>query len=155
MRGFTLIETVIYIALLSALMAGALTACADLIESAGTSNAHATIQDEGSFASRKLQWALTGLTAAPAISGSSCAQTLSLSKTGAQNNPIVFQYDSAGKSIEMKEGASGPYAITTSNVSVSCLSFSSIPAAGSGPSGVSASFVMNGTTFAVTAYLRQ
>ncbi len=155
MRGFTLIETVIYIALLGILLTGALVASADLIESAGKSNAHATVQDEGSFASRKLEWALTGLTAAPAISGSSCAQTLTLTKTGAQNNPIVFQYNSATKAIEMKEGLNGPNAVTTSNVSVSCLSFTNIPATGSGPSGISASFTINGVVFGVTKYLRQ
>jgi len=156
MRGFTLIETVIYIALLSVLLTGALIASADLIESAGKSNAHATTQDEGSFVSRKLEWALSGLTAAPTIDASvACQNKLTLTKTGALLNPVVFQYDSATKAIQMKEGGTGPNAITTSNVSVTCLSFSSIPASGSGPSGIAASFVINGATFSVTKYLRQ
>lgn len=156
MRGFTLIETVIYIALLGFLMTGALTASADLIESAGRSNGHATVEDEGSFVSRKLEWALTGMTAAPTLDTTTyCQNKLTLTKTGNQLNPVVFQYNSGNKSIEMKEGATGPNALTTSNVSVSCLSFTSIAAQGSGPAGVSASFTINGVSFSVTKYLRQ
>jgi type II secretory pathway pseudopilin PulG len=155
MKGFTLIETVIYIALLGGLLTGALISSVDLIESADMSNTHATIQDEGSFASRKLEWALAGLTSAPTISGGSCAQSMSITKTGAQNNPIVFSYDGAHKAIFMTEGANGPYPITTSNVSVSCLSFASIAANGTGPSGVAASFTISGDTFGTTKYLRK
>lgn len=156
MRGFTLIETVIYIALFGFLMTGMLIASADLLESAGRSNSHATVEDEGSFVSRKLEWALTGMTAAPTLdTTTNCQNKLTLAKTGNQLNLVVFQYNSGSKSIEMKEGATGPNALTTGNVSVSCLSFAAIAAQGSGPAGVSASFTINGETFSVTKYLRQ
>ena len=151
-RGFTLLEVVLYLGLLSMLMVGAVVTSYDLVESSQNSGGNATLEVEGSFVSRKLTWALAGLTTAPTIGGSGCSQTLSVTKTGG-NNPIQFQRNSASSSVEMREGGSGAYsALTTSNVSVSCLQFAAL--AGT-PSGITATITINGSVFTVTKYLRK
>ncbi|MES2007154.1 MAG: prepilin-type N-terminal cleavage/methylation domain-containing protein [Patescibacteria group bacterium] len=158
MRGFTLIEMVIYIALLGVLMTGALTSAANLIQSSGSSSGKASVQEEGSFVQRKLEWALADATSIPLASGV-CGQALTVNKRGYANNPIKFRNNSdvSGKKwIEMSEGGTGPYVrLTSENVSASCLTFTAIAASGSGPAGVGAVATINSLDFSVTKYVRQ
>ncbi len=163
MKGFTLIEVVIYIALLGVLMTGALESAVTLIQTSGSSNGKATVQEEGSFVQRKLLWAMSGMTSVPTVGnnngGNACWQTLRVVKTGA-SNPIVFRHSVSTSSVEVSEdGGTTYYPITTENVSVSCLKFAITPAANGVPAGVSATTTMtttlNNLDFAVTKYVRQ
>ncbi len=155
MKGFTLIETVIYIALLGMLMTGTLMTAYDLFESSQKSSGKATVQEEGSFVQRKMTWALTGMTSAPTVGGFNCSQTLSVSKAGAAT-PVEFQRNSTNNTIEMREGGVGSFLpITTGNVSATCLQFSTIAASGSGPSGVTATLTISTLPFSVTKYVRK
>jgi type II secretory pathway pseudopilin PulG len=57
MKGFTLIETLLYIALLSLLMSGILFAFYQVVESTGQISKLATAVAEGDFVQRKYRWA--------------------------------------------------------------------------------------------------
>ncbi|HEY5383091.1 MAG TPA: prepilin-type N-terminal cleavage/methylation domain-containing protein [Candidatus Paceibacterota bacterium] len=72
-NGFTLIEVIIYLALFAILMAGALTASFNLVESGGRDASRALLAEEGSFVIAKVQWALSGATliTVPSVGGSS------------------------------------------------------------------------------------
>lgn len=59
-KGFTLIETIIYIALLGVLLSGALQAVYQIDRSTSGDSTRTTTQDEGDFVSRKIEWALMG-----------------------------------------------------------------------------------------------
>lgn len=164
MKGFTLIETVIYIALLGGLLTGALIASADLIESAGTSNAHATLQDEGSFVLRKLEWAFSG------------AKTINIPASGSSASLRITKYDGtqvdvclSGGKVRMHEGPANTLScndssfndITTSNVTVSSLIFTATTASG-GLLGITSTTTMrtlptttSPADFVFTKYLRQ
>jgi type II secretory pathway pseudopilin PulG len=146
--GFTLIETVIYIALLGIIMAGAVTGAYEVMQGSTNISAKTTVQDEGGFVLRKLEWALTGLSGTPTVAGSGCAQTLHTTTYAGTNYDVRL----TGSAVEMREN-SGSYApITTSNVSVSCLKFQSL--AGTVP-GVAATVTISGKDFTTTKYLRQ
>ena len=132
-------------------MAGTLAVSFDLVQSAQRSGASVTIEEEGSFFERKLAWAFEGLTTAPIIGGSGCAQTLSVVRAG---DPSPVQFRLNGTVVEMQEDSGDFTPITTGNVSVSCLQFASIAAAGSGPAGVVATTTINGVDFVVTKYIR-
>jgi prepilin-type N-terminal cleavage/methylation domain-containing protein len=80
MKGFTLIETIVYMALLGLIMTGALVSTYELISSSQKSSGKATVQEEGTFVERKFEWALSDLASAPAVGGSGCNQTLSITK---------------------------------------------------------------------------
>jgi Tfp pilus assembly protein PilE len=154
-RGFTLLETIIYIALIGFLISGSLIVTYELIKSSSLSSGKATVQEEGSFVNRKLSWALYGATTAPTLGGSGCNQTISITKTGG-NNPIEFRRDATNSAVEMREGGSGAYTpITSANVLVSCLVFGTLPAVGTGPTGVAATTTINSLTFNVSKYLRK
>ncbi len=156
MKGFTLIETIIYIALLGLIMTGALVSSYDLISSSQSSSGKTTVQEEGTFVERKIGWALSDMSGAPTLGGIGCTQTLSVNKTGYTKNPVEFRRNVANNSIEMREGGTGAYvAITTSNVAATCLKFASIAAAGSGPAGVIATTTIKGLDFVNTKYVRQ
>lgn len=154
--GFTLIETVIYIALLGLIMGGTLMATYGLLEGVGSLGSKTVVQGEGNFVLRKLSWAFSDMSVAPTVSGSGCIQTVSVSKTGYAKNPIEFQRNAASSSIEIHEGGSGAYLpLTTENVAVSCLQFQIIPPVGGAPAGVVASTTIDGINFAITKYLRK
>src|SRR4030042_506817 len=58
--GFTLIESLLYIALFSIIIGGALVAVYQMIESSDAVSAKNIVEMEGSFLLRKIDWALTG-----------------------------------------------------------------------------------------------
>jgi prepilin-type N-terminal cleavage/methylation domain-containing protein len=62
-RGFTLLETLIYIALFGVLMTGALVTVYELLQSFEYNRTDISIQEEGMFIQRKIHWALQGATA--------------------------------------------------------------------------------------------
>ncbi len=155
-RGFTLIETVIYIALLAIIMGGAVAAAYALSQGSASLSAAGVIEGEGNFVLRKIDWALTGTSSlaiilAPAVGTYGAA--LSLKRV--DGTQVDFRLN--GSSIEMREGgATGIYEpITTENVSVSALQFYAIPASGKGPGGVEASTTINTETFTTTRYARK
>jgi prepilin-type N-terminal cleavage/methylation domain-containing protein len=146
--GFTLIEVIIYIALFSVLLGTAFITAYELLESSDTLSAKNTTGEEGNFVMRKLNWALSG------VSEISVPSTGTLTVIKYDGNIINFRLNS--DKIEMKESASGNIfiPITTSNVSVTSLQFSYIPASGGAPAGLTVRAAINGVTFTITKYLR-
>ena len=59
-RGTTLIEAVVYLALLAILMSGAVIAAFNLFEANGRAETHILLQEEGGFLLGKIEWALRG-----------------------------------------------------------------------------------------------
>jgi len=155
-RGFTLIETVVYIALLGMIMTSVLLSVYSLIESTQKDSGKAGAQVEGVFVTRKIGWALADMSAAPTVGGSGCTQTVSITKGGYTNNPIEFRRNTTSNTIEMSEGGVGVYVpITTANVSATCLKFTSIPAVGLVPAGITATTTLSGFDFVNTRYVRK
>lgn len=77
-RGFTLIEAIIYLALFSILITGALEASFGIFESGGHSSASALLAEEGSFVISKVRIELADAiqVVAPAVGGSSTLLTI-------------------------------------------------------------------------------
>lgn len=147
--GFTLLETIIYIALLGMIMSGALVTSYQLIDGASASDSKATIQEEGNFVLRKINWALTGVQSiATPISG--CNSVLSVSKYDGTNVAIRL---SNGKVEISESGVGGTYLpITTENASTTCLRFGLV---GSSLNGLAATTTINGIDFSITKYIRK
>ncbi|MEK7133550.1 MAG: prepilin-type N-terminal cleavage/methylation domain-containing protein [Patescibacteria group bacterium] len=148
-RGFSLIETIIYIGLFALIMGGGLLAVHQLLQASAQVNDKATIQDEESFVLRKIDWALSGASAIFVPS-----QT-TLTVTRYDSNTVDFRLN--GTAIEMRESAIGAsyIPITTSNVTVNGLTFTYIAPVGSGPEGVTASTTINGLDASTTKYIRK
>ncbi len=151
-RGFTLIEVIVYIALLGVLMTGAVLTSYQIVQSTGNVNSKNNIQEEGNFVIGKIDWAL---------SGASDVDTL------VPNLLIVTRYDGivaikltdiggGVKVVQMAENGGAFASTTTSNVTVADLTFTPVgnPATGS-PKGVTATLTMNGIQFSTTRYIRK
>jgi len=157
-RGFTLIETMIYIALFSILIGTGFVTAFQLIDSSDKLSTKTVTAEEGNFVSRKIDWVFTGLDATnpPTIGGSlPCSQTIKVYKTNFSSNPIMLQFDSATNALEIKEGLGTFSPLTSSNVKVTCLKFQTLPAIGNAPSGISATTTINSIDFTVTKYIRK
>jgi prepilin-type N-terminal cleavage/methylation domain-containing protein len=154
MRGFTLIEMIIYLALLGILMTGAILISISLTSGSQQSSNQALTQEEGNFVQRKMSWALTDMSAVPSISGSGCTQGISINKTSYGQNPVVFQRNTTDESVEIKVGGGVATSLTSANVSASCIMFQSNPSECGAVGGISATVTLNNLDFGITKCLR-
>ncbi len=158
MRGFTLIEAIIYIALLSVLMAGVLLATYSIFQTSGSLSSKTIVQEEGNFVLRKIDWALTGTSSLSLVTTPAPgAYASALSLTRYDGTQIDIRLNNATQLIELREGGLGGtyYPITTANVSATNLQFHYLAPSGTGPAGIEASTTINGIVFYTEKYFRQ
>ncbi len=153
-KGFTLIETIIYIALFTLLITSGFVSVYQLISGTDSLNTKIRIQKEGNFVLRKISWTLTGLNPLnpPTVGGSGCYQALTSYKTG-QLNPIRIRMSniSGNNYVEIQDDGINYYPITTINASTTCLKFGVISGT---PSGIVSTITINGIDFVITKYVR-
>ena len=152
LQGFTLIEVLLYIALLTLLFGGGVIAAYQVIEAANRTNAGVMVQEEGHFLLRKIDWALTGVTtivspAPPPASGPS----LTVDKAGVG----VITINLASGRAQLNRGV-GFLPLTNDRVTIADLQFEHTDPDGAGgkPAAIRASFTINGNPFEITKYLR-
>ena len=152
--GFTLIEVIIYIALLSIIMYGALVTSFQLLEGSDALEVRATVQEEGNFVLRKIDWALANMDSnnLPSIGGTNCNQSIMIHKIN-YTDTVEFYLKTIGnqKYIYIKEGVKD-LPLTTENVAPSCLKFQMV---GTDPIGVIATATISGKDFTITKYLHK
>ena len=172
-RGFTLIETVIYLALFGMLMGGAVVAAFNLFESAERQITRAALQNEGSFLMGKIQWAVSGAQAVNLPAGGTSGSQLSVNKvTGLDVDglPIItavtIHLPSAPGDVFIQNGAIGPLKLNGQDIQVSSLTFLHTIASGNGvdPESVQANATLTARTpngmllsqdFSTTVYVRR
>jgi hypothetical protein len=149
MKGFTLIETVMYIGLLGLLMTGAVLTAYELTQHSDVLSVKNTAGEEGNFILRKLDWALSG------------AQSISVPVDWG-NTFSVTRYDGttvdvrlANGVVQMRENGASYLRLSTANVTIGSLSFHYLPASGTSPAGLEASTTVNGLVFYTERYLRK
>ncbi len=166
-RGFSLIETLLYIALFSILMGGAAVAMYSLFESRGHNQTKAVMQEEGDFLIGKINWTVSGSSAITSpgvgttcVTPAPCALSVVKWDTGIGSASVAL----SGTEMTIARGAQAPQGISNSNVAVSNLSVSHFYAGGTNPEGVRVSFTLTGRTddgklisqdFSTTNYLRR
>ena len=149
-RGFTLIETLVYLALFALIMGGAVVAAYNMFESSGRSHTRAMIQEEGDFITAKIDWSLSGIqsisTPPTPGAGVSCAisPTLSVSKWDTSVGTIIV--DLVGGNMRLSRGGNPAQGLNNTNITVSNLSFSHCYTGVNDPESVSASFTLSART---------
>ncbi len=154
-KGFTLIETIIYIALLALIMGSGVIAGLYAVDSSQNGLANINTLAEAGFLLRKIDWALTGAD----NFDSSIPGTLSVNKNGFASNPIIIDYAAdpltrRGRA-RIKIGSAQPIELTGDRVNVTSLEFKNIPAVPPKPAGITASTTIDGKHFEITKYLRK
>ena len=148
-RGFTLLETIMYIGLFGVLMSGALVAVYQLIDG-GVHNMHSVaVEEEGLFVNRKMNWALKGATAVTAPD----SKTLVITRPdlGAQS-PLTIT-EQSGEML-LTRGVAAPLPLTTSELKVTSTSVSSVPAGGGIPASVRVYYAIDGVPFVFKTYVQ-
>ena len=146
-KGFTLIEAIVYLALFSLLMGGAVITSYDLFESSGRGGAHATLQEEGNFLLAKISWALSGAQAvttpaAPASACSAPSSTLTVSKWDSSVGSVSIQQ--SGTNATLGRLLTGVTLLLNSpGVQISNLSFIHCWGGGSNPDSIETSFTLS------------
>ena len=146
-HGFTLMEVIIYIGLFALLMGGALVATYQLLEGGGRNQAAVSIQEEGTFIYRKINWALSGATDA-SINGTS---TLIVQRPDlGQASPLVF--DVNGTNIRLTRGNNSSTVLNRSSSPVSNVVFTVSNT--DNATSVTANFEIESVPFVFQTYLR-
>lgn len=144
LRGFTLIEVVIYLALFSIIMGGLLVTVYQLAQSAETLQTKSIKDEEMNFVLKKLDWALTGAKSSTVSITNSNAQL-----TFTRTDQIITINLSGTNDIEMSV-AGTTQTLTTKNVKITNLNFNYDNA----KKIISVSFIMNGKIANFTKYLK-
>lgn len=147
--GFTLIETLIYLALFAIVIGGGMVALYQIIQSTDAANNKVIVQEEANFLLRKIDWALTGATAISVPSATSLISTKKINGVAAQLTFNLF-----GTNLTLKQDADPAVVLNSSSVSVSRLSFTKISVSGQAD-GITAVFALGPQVFSITKYLRK
>ncbi len=147
MKAFTLIETVIHIALFSFIMSGVLLSVYGLLQGGDQFSKRNITANEGSFVTAKIDWALSDLDTISSPS-SGYGSTLSIQRN--DGTQVDVRLVSGVVQLSINGGTYIP--LTSSNVSVSKLGVNTFSGT---PSGVEASTTINGVTFMTRRYIRK
>jgi len=148
-KGFTLLETIIYIALFSVLMAGVIVAVFNIFSSNDRNQISVSIQEEGTFVARKLSWALTSASNASTTSTS----TLVITRPDLSAQSPLTLTESA-KRLTLARGTGAGMALTGARFIVSSTTFLITPAASGIATSVKMTYRINGVPFIYKSYLK-
>lgn len=150
--GFSLIEVLIYSALLALMMVGVLGGVYMIIQATTGSGQRQVVDDEANFVLRKIDWVLGGVTAINVPGSGASGTALAIVKVGIPS-PVRFRLNSGNIEIDSSSGAYLP--LDSEGVTAASLSFYHLPPAGNRPAAVRASFYFNDRFFTTTKYIRK
>ncbi len=149
--GFTLMETMVYIALFSILMSGAVVGIYNLLEGGNRNVTASLIQEEGTFLNRKISWAMIGSTAVSVSPGGSIL-TVTRPDLGAQS-PLTLS--SAGTAMTIERGTGLAIQLNSDRFPTHNVLFTYVAGVNGRPPSVSVSFLVQDKPFTFKNYLRQ
>lgn len=153
-RGFTLLETIIYIALFGLIMSGAVASAYQLLEGGRRNQAAISIQEEGTFLTRKINWALVGASEIRVPATSTIIITRpSLALRTPSESPLTIT--ASGTIMTLARGGALPMPLNGDAFAVTNLEFSIEPSIGGRPTSTIAHFFVNNKPFTLKTYLRR
>ncbi len=150
LRGFTLMETLIYGVLVAIVIGGVILSLYVLVVSSQAINDKVVVEEEANFMIKKMEWALAGYQTISSPASGASGASLSINKFNYGSNPIVF--DLSGGSLRITEGGGSPVPLSSAKVMVSNLNFNHLAAIGTGPDGVKMTMTINGRDFELVTY---
>lgn len=136
-KGFTLIESIIYIALFAIIIGGGMVGTYHIIQATDASYNHIILQEEANFLFRKIDWALTGATAVTTNSPNTVVIFKPISKVSTQ-----FIFDEIGDSLTMQKNYNTPIILNSGSIAVSKTSFKKTSGLNGKPDKITADFTL-------------
>ncbi|MEK9180395.1 MAG: type II secretion system protein [Patescibacteria group bacterium] len=160
-KGFTLIETIIYIALFSLVTSFVMVIFYQMLGGRDQHRNRVEVDGEANFMMQKIVWAMTGATAINSPLVNVTGTLLSVNKFNYGQNPIVF--DRGANNLRISKASSTPALLGSGRVFVNEFTVEHLPAIQSAPEGVRITLVVSSaditrpaasTTLKNTIYLR-
>ncbi len=150
-KGFTLLETLIYILFFTLLIGVLLGITFQVIASTDQVNKKSIVQQEANFVLRKLNWVLSGADSvtSPSLADGS-GSVLTVVNSGAGVTAATFDLNAGVIRLELPPNP--PMPLTTSNITVANLNFTHSQIVGQ-PEKITASFQIGAEQFSLTKYL--
>lgn len=157
-NGFTLVEMIIYIGLLSLIIASVSGVTFQIIEASNQVNNKILIEEEANFLLRKIEWALWGASEINSPPPGDSGTTLSIDKYGFLENPIVFSLNS--ENLEIQRGSGTSTILNSEPIKVESINFEHIASSGNSPPGIKTSLTLkkekeNPRSYEITIYVRE
>ena len=115
-KGFTLIETLIYIALFSIILTGIILTAYQIIEGSEKTRQKVILEEEANFLMRKFSWATAGIRSGDIVSPSPNSEGPILTITRGASDPISFTQ--VGEVIFIQRGSNPSVPLSSSNIVV-------------------------------------
>ncbi len=162
-RGFTLVETLVYLSLYAIIMSGVLVAVYSIFESSARNQAQAMVQEEGSYLIGKIDWAISNVSSIQ-VPASGLPGGTQLSVTKYDGTAISIQQN--GNNLEISENGAAYQTLNNTNTGVSGVNFLRTLATADGinPESIKAVITVTSTTtdghsfsrnFSTVKYLRK
>ena len=132
--GFTLVETIIYVALLSIVTSFVMVVFYQLIGSNDQHRNRMEVDSEANFMMQKMVWAIIGASAINSPAINSTGTSLSIDKFNYGQNPIVFDLNS--RNLRISKASSTGALLGSPRVFVDTIIFEHVGAVQSAPEGV-------------------
>ncbi len=133
-RAFTLIETIIYLALFTIIIGGGMVATYQIIESSSDTYHHLELQEEANFLLAKIDWALVGATS---VNANGSALVISKFINGISTQ-LLFATNENNLTLQINSAA--PEILNASSIGVANVSFTRNAGANGQPDCITTSF---------------
>jgi type II secretory pathway component PulJ len=153
MKGFTLIEVLIYSALFAFILSMVLVSVYQIMQSSNSLDIKNVTEAEANFLLRKMGWALSSVSTINFPVAGSSSSTLSVSRINFSQNPIVFS--SGNNNLTIKRGSEATAILNSQSISINSVSFLHLAAAGDIPEAVRINLTVNSKTYQTTIYLKK
>lgn len=132
--GFTLVETLIYAAVLAVLTGSVIATFYQIVGSQTQGRVRNEVQTEANFLMGKVEWALAGAAAINVPVAGATSTTLSVNKYNFATNPLVFSLVSG--TFQLARGTGSPVVLNSSDVKVQGFVAQHVSSAGGLPDAV-------------------
>ncbi len=127
-KGFTLIEVIVYAAILAGFFVFSITFASRIIEYAGHLEKQRELGENQRFLEQKLQWVLSGIQTVAAPQEGIASSTLSVTKANFLYNPVIVTWANGAVRLSLQNGT--PVALTNRFATVTSLAFDQMNLAG-------------------------
>lgn len=156
MKAFTLIETIIYAALISMIIGFSVFVIYQIINVQERLKSKTEVEEEMNFVLQKINWALTGANVVNQPLANSTSTMLSVNKANFAQNPLIFDLDN--KNIRLSRAGDGLAILNSGNIIVDQLIFQYLSSS-SAPESVKTTITLKSGVYSKTVetinYLRK
>lgn len=120
-KGFTLLETLLYLGLFSIIIGGGMVAAYQIIQGTQANYNHVVLQEEANFIFRKISWAMTG---ADQIIPGAAETKLTIKKPDPiAPDPITLDFDLVDNKLKLSKNGGDAVDLNSESISVDSLVF--------------------------------